>query len=455
MSFVLVDEDKSMSQLHQTTLAIIKCSENYENLQKALHPLFYEINELYKVSNITVDEKTYEVEVLFGGDMKFIQLCLGLSSAIAEYACPWCKVPKGDRGDLSKEWDYYHQPEHRRTIAEIKEGSMKPKKTFSIKHAPLIEIEPENIILDELHLTMRIFDILLRNIIEDAAEKDDQSTAKEIKSDYLASLVTKINECGVSFNIWKPKTGKGERDWTSLRGNDVKKILRNLPEKLMFVIHNDTHDRTVKLWKDLVEILSLVNSSVVQTKTPEFVFGLCKTWLTDFLILGDIRKGYYPENVTPYMHAMVYHVPFFVHKYGELRKFSGQAVEKLNDNIKTIYQQKTNKFDCAMDTMKVRKRLEMLSSGMERPKRSYTKKKTDWWEHDIFRQRNEKKDTVLRAIENADSKYSIAPVDSAPERELDSLSTDEIKQKLLSLGVTTRLRKREKLLSLLKNTYEH
>ncbi|CAG2226429.1 unnamed protein product [Mytilus edulis] len=49
MSFVLVDEDKSMSQLHQTTLAIIKCSENYENLQKALHPLFYEINELYKV----------------------------------------------------------------------------------------------------------------------------------------------------------------------------------------------------------------------------------------------------------------------------------------------------------------------------------------------------------------------------------------------------------------------
>lgn len=155
------------------------------------------------------------------------------------------------------------------------------------------------------------------------------------------------------------------------------------------------------------------------------------------------------------MHAMVYHVPFFVHKYGELRKFSGQAVEKLNDNIKTIYQQKTNKFDCAMDTMKVRKRLEMLSSGMERPKRSYTKKKTDWWEHDIFRERNEKKDTVLRAIENADSKYSIAPVDSAPERELDSLSTDEIKQKLLSLGVTTRLRKRKKLLSLLKNTYEH
>ena len=51
-------------------------------------------------------------------------------------------------------------------------------------------------------------------------------------------------------------------------------------------------------------------------------------------IQNSKRLGYAPNNVTPYMHCLVYHAPYFIEKHGSLRPFSGQAVEKTNDVVK-------------------------------------------------------------------------------------------------------------------------
>jgi hypothetical protein len=65
----------------------------------------------------------------------------------------------------------------------------------------------------------------------------------------------------------------------------------------------------------------------------EDIFEKCKRWVNDFLAFGSLaRKGF--DSVTPYMHCLVYHVPFFTKKYGKLLRFSGQGVEKINDDIK-------------------------------------------------------------------------------------------------------------------------
>ena len=37
------------------------------------------------------------------------------------------------------------------------------------------------------------------------------------------------------------------------------------------------------------------------------------------------------------MHCLVYHVPFFTKMYGQLLRFSGQGVEKTNDDIRKNY----------------------------------------------------------------------------------------------------------------------
>ena len=91
-----------MSAEEQKVISIVKTSENYENLSTCLFPVFHEINQINSDGKIEVDGKTYELDIFFGGDMKFIQLCLGLGSSTGEYACPWCKVSKKDRGDISK-----------------------------------------------------------------------------------------------------------------------------------------------------------------------------------------------------------------------------------------------------------------------------------------------------------------------------------------------------------------
>ena len=44
-----------------------------------------------------------------------------------------------------------------------------------------------------------------------------------------------------------------------------------------------------------------------------------------FTSLGGISPGYTMAKVTPYMHAMVYHVPRFLAELQSIKKFTGQG----------------------------------------------------------------------------------------------------------------------------------
>ena len=48
-------------------------------------------------------------------------------------------------------------------------------------------------------------------------------------------------------------------------------------------------------------------------------------WIELFLSLKDKSKGYQKKNITPYMHSMVYHAPFFMAHHCGLSKFTGQG----------------------------------------------------------------------------------------------------------------------------------
>jgi hypothetical protein len=76
----------------------------------------------------------------------------------------------------------------------------------------LVSIEPEHIIIDELHLVLHICDKLLRNLILDTKTLDDKNTVHGEKSDFLGQLTEKIRGCSVSFYIWTKKGTQGELD---------------------------------------------------------------------------------------------------------------------------------------------------------------------------------------------------------------------------------------------------
>jgi hypothetical protein len=189
-----------------------------------------------------------------------------------------------------------------RTLQNLKEDVV--KNDFGVRAHPLVSIEPEHIINDGLHLLLRICDKLLRNLILDTKTIDDKNAVHGEKSDFLGQLTEKIRGCGVSFYIWTKTGTQGELDWPSLTGSDYKKLSENLPSKLCFLII------TVKIWCSFLNLYRFVTLEIHEFSNIEDIFEKCKGWVNDFLALGSLRrKGF--DSVTPYMHCLVYHVPFF------------------------------------------------------------------------------------------------------------------------------------------------
>jgi hypothetical protein len=66
---------------------------------------------------------------------------------------------------MSKPLDFYHTRGMQRTSQNLKEDVV--KNDFGVSAQPLVSIEPEHIIIDQLHLLLRICDKLLRNLTSD------------------------------------------------------------------------------------------------------------------------------------------------------------------------------------------------------------------------------------------------------------------------------------------------
>ena len=116
-------------------------------------------------------------------------------------------------------------------------------------YEPLLHIPLKNVVLDELHLMLRITDVLTRNLIRVAMKCDAAIRSRVsdvLKRPMITKLLKAINSCGVSFTIYMKKDGF---EFTSLVGNDKKKLLNKLPSKMSSCQPPD-HSRTVQqIWE--------------------------------------------------------------------------------------------------------------------------------------------------------------------------------------------------------------
>ena len=92
-----------------------------------------------------------------------------------------------------------------RSLATLIHNSQfsQPKKHLGSKNLPILKMEPTSIILDELHLLLRIGDVLLRNVILQADSLDHRVYMAEGRqtNNHLKTLETLVRRCGVSFVI--------------------------------------------------------------------------------------------------------------------------------------------------------------------------------------------------------------------------------------------------------------
>ena len=199
LSFSVINDDLTLSSKVKNVFCIVSCKEDYDNLKLACKPICQKIETLYEKASIEVEGKHFDLDILMGGDMNFLQLVHRLGGSLCNYSCPWCRIHENQRNVMTKPLDFYHTRGMQRTSQNLKEDVV--KNDFGVHAQPLVSIEPEHIIIDELHL-LRICDKLLRNLILDTKTLDDKNAADGEKSDILGQLTEKIRGCGVSFYIW-------------------------------------------------------------------------------------------------------------------------------------------------------------------------------------------------------------------------------------------------------------
>ena len=79
--------------------------------------------------------------------------------------------------------------------------SAPPKKRLGCIHTPLINIELTNIIIDELHLMLRISDVLLRNFLWAMIQQDKIEMHEQRPEKFLNEAVQRIQSCGITFKV--------------------------------------------------------------------------------------------------------------------------------------------------------------------------------------------------------------------------------------------------------------
>ena len=147
-----------------------------------------------------------------------------------------------------------------RTQATLKKCSEMPpsrpaKHRLGSQHPPLLKIDPDHVILDELHLLLRVTDILIRNLVFEMVHLDlqDKQRGNSTNTTYLEAFVASVRECGISFNVWEKREADrkptGKYEWTSLMGKDKKKLLAALPSRLRQILPVDIVDTVVQLWR--------------------------------------------------------------------------------------------------------------------------------------------------------------------------------------------------------------
>lgn len=403
LSFALLQgADDVMSAKGNHTIAVVKGAEKYYTLKESFRDVFEEINQLNERKTIQVRGRDCEVELFLGGDYKFILIMLGLKGATSHYACAWCKVHKDNRHDMQFNLDHYNTEPLKRTLQELISLAGKKKDNYCSENAPLLFIDLDHVILDELHLMLRVTDVLINNLLEDVLEwdkKDDLGKKKSQKRGvHLEEFIKTVRSCGVSFDVWEKQNadgrGSGTFDFTSFLGNDKKKLMAELPDKLQGKIHPETSETVIAIWKEFKNIYSTITDISPTDDNINSYFRNAASWVNLFTSLRGQRKGYKRANITPYMHAMVYHVPIFLDRFKSIKVFTGQGVEKNNDFARSTVLNKSNKWNPAGDVLRMEARQWALRS-YERRKRQYIKTNITYWEHGLLEARKKRRKVCL------------------------------------------------------------
>jgi hypothetical protein len=231
-------------------------------------------------------------------------------------------------------------------------------------------IEPQNCILDDLHLTLRVtdklYDLLLLKFIRLDKNDGEHLNLRKNLAVFIDFLESKCKLKNPSY-VTDKRPLYGKIQFRSFNGNERMRIFKELYEpkfdrntmkktkdalfltNLPFPIPANTEDSFKKedlLWLGFYDLytkfIKFPKTSISERKTLIDPLKIhLKEWLADFLFVSKINK--YSEKLSPYTHCLIFHYYQMLELHGNIHVFSTQPNEKLNDFCTKYYHHSTNK----------------------------------------------------------------------------------------------------------------
>uniref|UniRef100_A0A1X7U9B1 Uncharacterized protein n=1 Tax=Amphimedon queenslandica TaxID=400682 RepID=A0A1X7U9B1_AMPQE len=137
-----------------------------------------------------VNGKVVNLKFLLGTDYKFLLILRSFNAANSNYACLYCSIRKDVRHNTQLQSE-------ERTLNSVLLCAM--SKTSGVVHCPLINVNIDKIIIDELRLFLQISDVLIRHLIHATVLADfklfkDSTTHKN-------NLLMKTRNCDITFRV--------------------------------------------------------------------------------------------------------------------------------------------------------------------------------------------------------------------------------------------------------------
>ena len=163
--------------------------------------------------------------------------------------------------------------------------------------------------------------LLIRDLRRaDGLEKSTMRSLDKSKATNIAAYESFLNhECKICFHFYVCQDSHTLK-WRDLNGPEKYRLFSKINLVLLFPTVPKI-DMIQELWFDFMKLIDIIRSD---SPSDTEISGLkedARTWLGHFL------KVYQAKNVTPYMYAMVSHVPEFLQLHGNIVSYTQQGLK--------------------------------------------------------------------------------------------------------------------------------
>ncbi len=396
-AFELIQEGQTMAKVKSPSNCHVWLlyfgSKDREELEKEVAGGVEAINYLIQGGTVEAGGKEWKFEPILVCDMKALVRVQGLYDCFnpkAYWKCPWCKVCKHDVFDFKiKKWPFRDATEIQQLEEKIPEKPTAKKRFqkeyFGINNKRLFQFSANHIIPCSLHLGMAVTRKLLDLLAQEAAWFPSLSKEWEQILEDRCKLKLPPATSGGNRYSFLDRIRKAR-----FTHPDYLKILKSrsyLLDALLQHVQGPEQQERVRniriVWEQFFELSSLIAQARVMITEEE--------WLTKARRFGEaFLQVYCAEQVTPYIHVLVYHVGFFLEHYHGIEKFANYALEGMIAVTKRNLSSATAGFSqgrqvTAQQQLNVllRKEVHMAKACTDQPERPLKRPKRNWAQETI------------------------------------------------------------------------